>query len=213
MKTIKERDMELERLWEELEDVPMDPETECIEESFHIWPAGTDREKIWRWFDNRHSKGVVYLLYGDGIDRTDQIAKLVYLDELCFECESQTCQFNHGGECRFALVHERKPVITEENGCTDDYCRNNPPTPAPMVIPPALGVGTPLGDLVVRTTVGSKRLGYLINLLCPDLNIESPVVRVEVVGDGSDAPNHDKEIQVHVWNNPEKTFLNDEQLF
>lgn len=44
------------------------------------------------------------------------------LKELCFECESHDCQFNHGGECRFALVHERKPNITDEDGCTDyDY--------------------------------------------------------------------------------------------
>ena len=83
MKTIKERDMELERLWEELEDVPMDPETECIEEAFYIWPTGTDREEIWHWFDERYSKGVPYLLYGDGSDCTDQIAKLVYLKQFC----------------------------------------------------------------------------------------------------------------------------------
>lgn len=41
---------------------------------------------------------------------------------LCAECESMDCKFNHGGECRFALVHERKPRITDDDGCTDyDY--------------------------------------------------------------------------------------------
>ena len=57
----------------------MDPETECIEEPFLGFPAGTNREELWHWFDKRHSKGVAYLLYRDGIDRTDQFSKLVYL--------------------------------------------------------------------------------------------------------------------------------------
>lgn len=62
--TLRERDKILEDLWTKLEDVPMDPETECIEEDFVNWPAGTHREDIWHWFDERHSKGVSYLLYG-----------------------------------------------------------------------------------------------------------------------------------------------------
>lgn len=28
------------------------------------FPAGTHREDIWHWFDERHSKGVTYLMYG-----------------------------------------------------------------------------------------------------------------------------------------------------
>lgn len=57
-------DAELEELWGEFGDIPMNPETECIEEPFLGFPAGTNREEIWHWFDDRHSKGVVYLLYG-----------------------------------------------------------------------------------------------------------------------------------------------------
>lgn len=64
MKTLRERDIELEKLWKQFEDLPMDPDTEKIEEPFLSFPAGTDREDIWHWFDERHSKGVVYLLYG-----------------------------------------------------------------------------------------------------------------------------------------------------
>ena len=120
--TLRERDKELEKLWTQFADVPMNPETECMEEGFLSFPAGSHREDIWHWFDEQHSKGVVYLLYGDGIDHTDQLAKLVYLKQLCIECESQTCQYNHRGECRFALVHERKARITDDNGCIDyDY--------------------------------------------------------------------------------------------
>lgn len=122
--TLRDRDNALERLWAEIRDVPMNPKTECMEEPVLGFPAGTHREEIWHWFDRRHSKGVAYLLYGDGsgITRTPEVANLLYLKQLCIECESSTCQFNHGGECRFALVHERKPRITDEEGCIDfDY--------------------------------------------------------------------------------------------
>lgn len=45
-----------------------------------------------------------------------------HLKQHCIECESHSCQFNHGGECRFALVHERKPRINDVDGCIDyDY--------------------------------------------------------------------------------------------
>lgn len=122
IETLRDRDEELEELWSQFADVPVNPETECIEEPFMGWGVGISREEIWNWFDRRHSKGVAYLLYGDGIDRTDQFAKMVYLKQLCIECESSTCQYNHGGECRFALVHERKPRINDVDGCIDyDY--------------------------------------------------------------------------------------------
>ena len=63
MSTIKKRDATLETLWSEFGDIPMNPVTECMEEAFMSFPAGTHREEIWRWFDERHSKGVAYLLY------------------------------------------------------------------------------------------------------------------------------------------------------
>ena len=44
-------------------DIPMDPETERMEEDFLCFPMRTHREEIWHWFDERHSKGVYYLLY------------------------------------------------------------------------------------------------------------------------------------------------------
>lgn len=56
-------DKEIEELWELFEDVPMNPETEQIENSFMEFPVGTDREEIWHWFDEQYSKGVHYLLY------------------------------------------------------------------------------------------------------------------------------------------------------
>lgn len=117
MDTIRNRDEILEGFWKGLEDIPLNPETECIEEDFMCFPAGTDREEIWHWFDERHSKGVAYLLYGDGVDRTEDIATIAYRNALCFECEAD-CVYNPEGVCRFALVTGRK-ADTSEDGCDD----------------------------------------------------------------------------------------------
>lgn len=124
--TLDERDEELEALWEQFADVPVDPDTEKLEEQYIHFPAGTDREDVWHWFDERHSKGVAYLLYKDGVDRTDTTSKLLYLKQLCTECEGHGCTYNHDGECRFALVHERKPEINDTDGCVDyDYAEGS----------------------------------------------------------------------------------------
>ncbi len=122
IETLRDRDEVLEELWAQLGDISVDSKTDCLLESFMGWSKGISKEEVWHWFDRRHSKGVGYLLYSDGIDRTEGIAKLVYLKHLCIECESRTCQYNHGGECRFAMVHERKPRIYDSDGCIDyDY--------------------------------------------------------------------------------------------
>ena len=122
IETLRDRDEALEEMWRQFADIPMDPKTERLLEPFMGWGVGVSRDEIWHWFDRRHSKGIGHLLYSDGIDRTEGVAKLVYLKQLCIECESRTCQFNRGGECRFAMVHERKPRITDDDGCIDyDY--------------------------------------------------------------------------------------------
>lgn len=59
-------DKVMEKLWEELEDVPFDEDTDgrlCLSQPWHAFPVGTDREDIWHWFDENHSKGVAWLLY------------------------------------------------------------------------------------------------------------------------------------------------------
>ena len=61
--TIQTSDRKIEKLWEQFEDGPMNPDTECMDASFLGFPAGTHREEIWHWFDEQHSKGVAYLLY------------------------------------------------------------------------------------------------------------------------------------------------------
>lgn len=56
------RDVVVEELWDNLTDVPIDPETEELDEPYYIWPKGTNKEDIWYWFDEHHSNGVAYLL-------------------------------------------------------------------------------------------------------------------------------------------------------
>ena len=55
-KTVKE-------LWEEFGDIPMNPETECIEVQWCEFPAGTHREEIWYWFEGTFNVSVYDLRY------------------------------------------------------------------------------------------------------------------------------------------------------
>ena len=58
-------DFELENLWHLFSDVTFD-ENEDIElalaNDFHCFEKGTPRNYIWHWFDEKHSRGVRYLL-------------------------------------------------------------------------------------------------------------------------------------------------------
>lgn len=51
---------ELEQLWDEFANVAID-EDDCITQDFHTFDTGTDRNEIWQWFDQNHSKGTAYL--------------------------------------------------------------------------------------------------------------------------------------------------------
>lgn len=50
--------------WLEFGDVPMDPETECIESEWNGFPAGTFREEIWHWFEDTYNLSVACDLMG-----------------------------------------------------------------------------------------------------------------------------------------------------
>ncbi|MCC2255556.1 hypothetical protein LKD70_14220 [Ruminococcus sp. CLA-AA-H200] len=54
----------IKQLWEEFGNVPMDPETECIEEEWHGFPEGTHREEIWHWFEESFQVSVAKDLMG-----------------------------------------------------------------------------------------------------------------------------------------------------
>lgn len=120
--TLRDRDDELETMWAQFADGPINPETECIEEQFMGWGPGVSREEIWHWFDERHSMGVGFLLYKVIPDFSMEVSHILYQSKLCHECESSSCAFNHKGICRFSMVHERKARITDLDGCIDyDY--------------------------------------------------------------------------------------------
>lgn len=58
-------DNAIERLWDELEDIPFSEDKHGVlrlDVKWHEFPKGTSREDVWKWFDIHHSKGVNYLL-------------------------------------------------------------------------------------------------------------------------------------------------------
>ena len=125
MDTLKQRDKLLEEKWLELEDVPVDPETEKLEAPFMHFPTGTDKEDIWHWFDERHSKGVVHLLYHEGIEHYPELQKLFHRHQCCFNCDSTICALNPEGVCLYPLLYGTVPEYVDELGCMgwlkDDY--------------------------------------------------------------------------------------------
>ncbi len=54
---------QIKELWLIFGDIPMNPDTETIEDNFLCFPIGTDKETIWHWFDERYNGGVYELLY------------------------------------------------------------------------------------------------------------------------------------------------------
>ena len=61
-------DEQLEELWGILGDVPVNDDDEIMEPCIDF-PAGTHKEDVWHWFDEKHSKGVYALMHigeGDG---------------------------------------------------------------------------------------------------------------------------------------------------
>ena len=52
----------IKMLWEDFGDIPMDPETECLEEAWHGFAVGTHREEIWHWFEETFHVSVAELM-------------------------------------------------------------------------------------------------------------------------------------------------------
>ena len=113
MRTLRARDALLEELWKQFGDVPMDPSTETMEAPFLDFPAGTSRVDIWRWFDERHSKGIAYLIYNEDASNAASITSLLHCQKLCTECCSETCVFNPQGICMAPFLTGKKPVIRD----------------------------------------------------------------------------------------------------
>lgn len=52
----------METLWNELGNIPANDDG-ILQESFLWWPKGTDREDVWRWFDEKYPGGVIKLMH------------------------------------------------------------------------------------------------------------------------------------------------------
>ena len=59
-----ERISAAKELWVEFGEISMNPETECIEEEWHGFSAGTFREDIWHWFEETFNVSVAEDLMG-----------------------------------------------------------------------------------------------------------------------------------------------------
>lgn len=57
----KTQDELIEAIWKTLTDVNI-YEDECIEQNWFAFPIGTYRDDIWHWIDERHSKGIGWLI-------------------------------------------------------------------------------------------------------------------------------------------------------
>ena len=59
-------DVRLEELWVDLTDVSVTEDVDMrtvLDEDWYGFAKGTDVEDIWKLFDERHSKGVYWLIY------------------------------------------------------------------------------------------------------------------------------------------------------
>lgn len=54
--------IDVRALWEDFGDVPMNPETECLDEQWHQFAAGTFREDVWHWFEQEFGVSVGKLM-------------------------------------------------------------------------------------------------------------------------------------------------------
>ena len=56
--TEEEYQTTIDKMWEQLSDIPVNNTGEIIEDRFYIWEKGTSRDDIWYWFDKRVQGGI-----------------------------------------------------------------------------------------------------------------------------------------------------------
>lgn len=94
-------------LWQELGDVPINPDTEEIEVEWHSFPAGTHREKIWHWFEKTFQVSV-------GRDLMYEKPEYTFIEEILFRAKEKK-----SGEWINGLLS--RPAVREEGVVTDYY--------------------------------------------------------------------------------------------
>ena len=111
MRTLRECDALLEELWKRFKKIPVDPDTEKLKKSFMDFPAGTDRLTVWKWFNERHSKGASYLMLIGQRRYTDEYI-IRHWEKFHVECSFEDCSMNTKGECIIPIVmNGRKPML------------------------------------------------------------------------------------------------------
>lgn len=119
IRTIEEQDNLLKILWNELENAYFfenDNGELILAHQWKIFSAGTTRDEIWHWFDERYSKGIVALLHSDPKEKLKtEIEKNI---SLCNECMSEHCVYNPTGICKLPLIKGRRANISDD-GCED----------------------------------------------------------------------------------------------
>lgn len=68
--SIKWYDPSIRQAWAALEDVPVNGDTECLEQDFLWFPVGTDKADIWGWFNRNYSRGIRALWEDDSDEQT-----------------------------------------------------------------------------------------------------------------------------------------------
>lgn len=135
--------------------------------------------------------------------------------EVCPHCESEVeMRWNTDtlGYKAFCPVCGKRLMLCDECRHTEgmpgcdydsrlDFCRNNPPAPAPREVPAALAVDTPLGTLVVKVALDSQHPGVYVDLRRPGMECDLPLALVEFSADDADFPNGDQNIITRVWGN------------
>lgn len=102
---------DLERSWKELGNIPINPETECIEEPFMRFSIGTPREDIWHFFDEHYPFGIHSLMFPTkNQEEPENPRRTLYIDRDLAEFLEQPLSEEHPeekypiGECKTYLL-------------------------------------------------------------------------------------------------------------
>jgi len=86
----------IQMLWDQFEDVPMDPCLEIIEKPWYTFPAGTHRETIWRWFEHEfHISVAEDLMYET--DEEEPVSTNNFRQYLADYIRSELCRYSLDG--------------------------------------------------------------------------------------------------------------------
>lgn len=121
MRTLRERDALLEEQWKRFKKIPVNPDTEKLEKPFMDFPAGTDRLTIWKWFDERHSKGASYLMQNSQRRHTGEYM-IRHWEKFRTECHFEDCAWYTKDGCTLPIyTHGYMPMLYHAGSQCFDY--------------------------------------------------------------------------------------------